>query len=659
MKQILLRAILCAMLLALALTAPAIAGALELPESETMARVRLSSERAVLRYTAPVNSEYALCAYSAGDMAQVYGAITQNGEVLASGEGAGEICSAWLVAGEEYEFEISGYGDALVEIARQALSRTAARPLSLQVNAPQQKMIARAGDAHWYEFSAGGDGTLMLTCVPEDDNLELRAMLFAGDGQLAAEFESLPGGACLLYARAVQGRTYRVRVWATGGGTGFYALKVNQVDNGIHSALSFAQETQTVAQGSQLRLKRALTGEALLWVSDAPAIASVNQDGVLTGLAAGEVTVTAYGLNSRADCRVTVEHVALEALGVISAQIRLSVGDEAQIFPVFTPENASQRSLRYLVGDQSVVSVNRDGVVRGVGEGETEVTLLNSDTGLKAHVRVTVDPPTRHYRALLVGEENYPFKENGDRRGSANSVNAIAQLLGTVEFEGAVYQQTCKTDLSRAELIAAIRERFAGATEQDISLLYITCHGSYSGDMSFLELSDGSTLSARDLERELRQIPGRVVLMLDCCGSGGAIGAASDLSALAQGVTGAFSSAICGSKYVVLCSAAADEDSYRLALNADAEFGVMATVFARALCDGAGWNIDLNARGTMGADTDYDGEITMNELRTYMQKRVNWYLALAERLTGGSYRQSVSMYPESSALTLFRRSPST
>ena len=107
----------------------------------------------------------------------------------------------------------------------------------------------------------------------------------------------------------------------------------------------------------------------------------------------------------------------------------------------------------------------------------------------------------------------------------------------------------------------------------------------------------------------------------------------------------------------MLCSAAADEDSYRLALNADAETGVMATVFARALCDGAGWNIDLNARGTMGADVDYDGEITMDELCVYMQKRVNWYLALAAQLTGEDYRQSVSMYPESSALTLFRRSP--
>ena len=657
MKLKLFRAVLCAMLLALALAAPACAGALELPKSETMARIRLSTDRAVFSYTAPVNSEYALCVYSAGGIMRARGAITRDGEVLASGEGEGEICSAWLVAGEEYEIQVSGRGDALIEIARQALSRTASRPLSIDVNAPQQKMIARAGDAHWYEFSTTENGALMLACVPEDENLSLRAMLFTESGQLSAEFENLPGGASLLYARAVQGGRYRLRVWATGGGTGFYTLKINQSASAIHNALTFSENEQRVAQGGQLRLDGALSGEALLWVSGNPAVASVNQDGVLTGVAPGETSVTVYGMNSRASCRITVEHIALESLSVLSNHIRLNVGDEAQIFPVFTPENASQRSLRYLTGDGSVASVSRDGVVLGTGEGETEITLLNSDTGLKAHVRVSVGPATRRYRALLVGEENYPFKPNGTRTGSANSVNAIAQLLGTVQFEDAVYQVRSETDLSRAELIAAIRESFSGAAAQDVSLLYITCHGSYSGDMSFLELSDGSTLSARDLERELRRIPGHIALFIDCCGSGGAIGASSDLSALAQGVTGAFSSAIRGSRYVVLCSAAADEDSYRLALNADAETGVMATVFARALCDGAGWNIDLNARGIMGADTDYDGEITMDELCVYMQKRVNWYLALAAQLTGEDYRQSVSMYPESSALTLFRRSP--
>ena len=54
----------------------------------------------------------------------------------------------------------------------------------------------------------------------------------------------------------------------------------------------------------------------------------------------------------------------------------------------------------------------------------------------------------------------------------------------------------------------------------------------------------------------------------------------------------------------------------------------MATVFARALCDGAGWDIDRNARGTMGADQDFNGSITLAELWQYTHSRVNWYLEI-------------------------------
>ena len=67
-------------------------------------------------------------------------------------------------------------------------------------------------------------------------------------------------------------------------------------------------------------------------------------------------------------------------------------------------------------------------------------------------------------------------------------------------------------DLSKAELVAEIRATFRNATPLDVSLIYITCHGSYEGGMSFLELSDGSSISARDLERELRATAQRVNL---------------------------------------------------------------------------------------------------------------------------------------------------
>ena len=81
----------------------------------------------------------------------------------------------------------------------------------------------------------------------------------------------------------------------------------------------------------------------------------------------------------------------------------------------------------------------------------------------------------------------------------------------------------------------------------------------------------------------------------------------------------------------------------------------MATVFARALCDGAGWDIDRNDRGTMGADADYDGSITLNELYQYMHSRVNWYLEIASSLTGQTYRQRVQVWPEGDPFVIFTR----
>jgi len=137
-------------------------------------------------------------------------------------------------------------------------------------------------------------------------------------------------------------------------------------------------------------------------------------------------------------------------------------------------------------------------------------------------------------------------------------------------------------------------------------------------------------------------------------GSGGVIGGNGD--DFAAGVTEAFASAaVYGSKYKVLCSAGFEEDSYRMAFNENATAGVMATVFARALCDGAGWNIDLDRRGTMGADQDYDGSISLNELYMFMYSRVNWYLQLASDMTGTPYRQSIQVYPEGDPFILFER----
>lgn len=638
------------------LLAPAFGvGAFALSGTDPLLFADLNRADFEFQYVPQANSNYAVHLFSA-DEEKVHGRVDvfENGEIITSGEGTGEICSAWLMEGANYTIRVHGVGNAIIEVARQALSRSFTQPLEVSENQIAGKMIAHEYDAHWYSFEAAAAGPMLLSCVPEESHLDLEAWLFDDALHLLSRLEDLPGGAGKLRYETQAGKRYFIRISAPEGGTGYYNLMLQRP--GEEAPLpSFDVAELLLAAGDETDLSRVVDG-ALLWVSENPQVAAVMQNGVVLGLRPGETTITAYGMEGEASCKILVQNVPMEGLQITGEEIVLSAGDDADIHVEIQPENASDRRLRFRVEDREIASVSREGIVKALQAGETRLHVSSADGSFTDSVRIRVNPAIRKYRALLVGEENYPFAEDSQRNGSENSVQAIASLLGTIEFENAAYSVRTRRDLSRSELIAEIRHTFGGATAQDVSLLYITSHGSYSGGMSFLELSDGSTLSARDLERELRRISGTVVVVIDSCASGGTIGAASERIAFAKGITGAFSAgSIRGSKYKVIASAGLDQDSFRIAFNEHASSGTMATVFARALCDGAGWDIDRGTPGTMGADINYDDRISLAELQDYITGRVNWYLNIASELTGTDYRQSIQVYPQGDPLVLFER----
>lgn len=655
MKHILPKA--AFLLLVLTLLASAFpTGAFALSKADPLLYANLDRADFEFSYVPQANSEYALCLFSAdGSTIQAQAEILLNGETIVEGKGSGEILNSWLIAGQSYTVRVHGSGNAVIEMARNTLSRSFFRPLTAQENIPSDKMIAHSYDAHWYSFIAESDGEMMISCVPTNGSLDLSALLFDDAGTLQAKFDDLSSGICRLVFATEKGREYRLRISSPNGSEGSYTLRLLRPENEA-LALSFDSAEIGLSIGSNVDLSLETGSAALLWLSDAPEIAAVDQNGRVHGLQAGEANITAYGLHEQASCKIIVKYVPLQGIDILGESISLNVGDEADIPLSFLPENTSDRNVSFEIADASIASVNRKGIVCGLQPGTTTITVRSADGMFEDSVSVVVSPAPRRYRALLVSEENYPFAENTRRNGSENSVEAIASLLNSVRFEDAAYAVRVGKDLSRSELIALIRETFRNASAKDVSLLYITCHGSYTGSMSFLELSDGSTLSIRDLERELRDISGTVAVMIDCCGSGGAIGAASDRIAFAKGVTDTFASAgIQGSKYKVIASAGLDQDSYRIALNENADSGLMTTVFSRALCDGAGWNIDRGARSTMSADLNYDGKITIGELENYLQHRIDWYLNIASGLTGEDYLQSIQVYPEGDPLVLFER----
>ena len=627
----------------------------------------LTGGAAAFAFTPATNSIFDVCLFPAEDEAvQARTELWQDGQLLGQGSSLTAV-SARLTAGAACEIRLYGTGRVRLEIARHALSRCYADPMVLDAAGDSySKAIARRGDVHWYALDARAALPTVLVGRPEGEDLTLQAQLFDDAGRLLAEGSRTRGGAFLLDFTPRAGQRTYIRVTGVGGGTGLYELRLARSESGVlPDSIALSREALTLDGRRSVRLNADVSpegaGTLLLWESSDPGVALVDAEGRVQGLREGIAVVTAYAAGGvSANCRVQVRNVAVTGLELSGDALTLNLGDETKLNYTVLPENACDSRVRFTAWPAGIVEVSRRGVVRAVGMGSARVTVRTLDGGFSQELMVTVDPPVKRYRALLVGEQGYAATLASARLGSANSVAALRSMLETLRFDGERVMVNARLDLSRDGVLAAIRETFSGADAQDFSLFYITCHGEYADGMTRFQMFDGSVLTSLELEQALRQVPGRVLVIVDCCGSGGVIARASKPEDILKGIVTVFGGrvdapAFSGSKYLVLASAALDEDSYRLSFSSNATEAGTATVFARALCEGGGWDIDRAARGAMRADADYDGIVTMQELYSYASRRVMWYLQLASRASGGQYAQQVQAFPMGDTTPLMQR----
>lgn len=623
---------------------------------DPMRYVRLSEAVYSFEYEPTANGEYSVCVFSVdGDPVSCDVTILESGETIGAGRGMGTICTVRMAARSRYTISVTGSGRAAVEIARVTLSRCYSNALEIAENAHRSKMIARSGDAHWYRFTALEDSFVLLSCGPEDPDLNLGALLMDDRGALISEFDTLPGGACILRAHTKEGRDYYIRVHSPEGGTGYYDLAINRPrDARLTETPVFAETEITLSRNHTADLNEILTGDVYLFTTSDPNVCSVTREGIVKGVWDGSAVITAYGFSSQAECAINVVNVPIESIEILGKRITLYEKDDADVPIIVTPENASSDLLIYTIEDTDIASVSADGIVTGLKPGRTVLHAANTRGTVSDTAEIVVEEAPTRYRALLIGEENYSDAVNDSRPGTGDTVRVLSRMLDSMRIDGERYVTSVYTDLSRSELCRAARETFARAAEKDVSLIYISCHGEYMSGTCVLQFTDGSMLTARQLEAELRRIPGRIVLMLDCCASGGAIGASSDPALFARGMREAFATdQFANSKYIVLCSTTLNRESYRI--TSAGENAMRVTAFARALCDAAGWDLYADESSIMRADIDSDSAVTFAELFEFISQRVDLYMKNVSADTDRMYIQQVCTNADGVPLRVFAR----
>lgn len=137
------------------------------------------------------------------------------------------------------------------------------------------------------------------------------------------------------------------------------------------------------------------TNKQIIWSSDNPTVASVNQNGLVTARSIGYATirVAAQENNSiQASCTVSVQPARTRVTGIsfASATLELGLYGTSTLAPIVAPANATDKSVTWESNNKNIVSVSRGGVVSGLNIGTAIITATTVDGEKTASITVRV-----------------------------------------------------------------------------------------------------------------------------------------------------------------------------------------------------------------------------------------------------------------------------
>ncbi|NLP34515.1 MAG: hypothetical protein GX359_04875, partial [Clostridiales bacterium] len=134
------------------------------------------------------------------------------------------------------------------------------------------------------------------------------------------------------------------------------------------------------------------TNKELTWFSTNDRIATVDQYGVVTIKASGEVSIVATSVdnpNAKAICNITI-HTPVMSLQLEQNELEMKVGDSSTLSYILLPQNASNKSVVWTSTNPTIADVDANGKVTAKGTGNAVIILRSLDHGLTAYCTVKV-----------------------------------------------------------------------------------------------------------------------------------------------------------------------------------------------------------------------------------------------------------------------------
>lgn len=157
-----------------------------------------------------------------------------------------------------------------------------------------------------------------------------------------------------------------------------YSISLNHKE----ASLVAGDETAATLQLNLSFAPEAPSSYSIKWTSANPAVATVDSSGLVSAVAVGTTKITASVGSQTVSCTITVlsSHIKLQNIFEKGSTILLSIGDSQDILPYveFNPQDTTQLALTFSSADQTVATINENGIITAVAAGTTEITVSSA-----------------------------------------------------------------------------------------------------------------------------------------------------------------------------------------------------------------------------------------------------------------------------------------
>lgn len=137
------------------------------------------------------------------------------------------------------------------------------------------------------------------------------------------------------------------------------------------------------------------SNKTLVYQSDNESVASVDNKGFVRMLNSGVAIITVSatdGSEVYSKCKVTVNNIVVTSITLSSNDKTMTIGDEFQLIATILPDNATCKNVEWRSSNESIATVNNQGIVKALKQGECVISVIAMDgSGVTASCKIKVD----------------------------------------------------------------------------------------------------------------------------------------------------------------------------------------------------------------------------------------------------------------------------